>query len=63
MGVPAEGKDWQFFGPVVAASDGIVFMTASRSLPAVRRCYRMEIPPNGLSPTSPDSWQSSRAIQ
>jgi len=49
MGVPAEGKDWQFFGPVVATSDGILFMTASRVQPAARRCYRMEMPPKESS--------------
>ncbi len=61
MGIPAEGKDWQFFGPVIAASDGILFMTASRLQPAARRCYRMEGPPQESSPSSPDYWEFPNA--
>lgn len=62
VSVPAEGKDWQFFGPVVAASDAILYWTASRLQPAGRRCYRMELPPNALPATSPDSWKASHPV-
>lgn len=58
MAVPAEGKDWQFLGPVIADSEGILFMTASRVQPAARRCYRMEFPPQASSPWAPDHWKS-----
>ena len=62
VSVPAEGKDWQFFGPVIAVSDGILFWTASRLQPAGRRCYRMESRPNAPLPTSPGAWESPHLV-
>lgn len=63
MSVPAEGKDWQFFGPVVPAPDAIVFMTASRSQPALRRCYRMELSPKSPSPLSSKYWDADHRVR
>ncbi len=47
VGIPSEGRDWSFFGPMVASPRGVVFLTASRTAPTARRCYRVDSP-NGV---------------